>query len=369
MVEKNGFGKLILISFILSLIMGFGGVIMPGTASAASDSVTITGNGLVSTTPTTFTLAQLEGMAQVQARYSSINTWPTKKWYVGKGVLLADLLTAAGGIKPEAKMIKVTSTDGYKMSFTVQELLNDPRYYYPGLKANDEYKGEIAGSPADAVQIAPMLALQSANSDNFANMNTAEALLLLLGQRWVTEQTNQMFVKYVTNIEVTTDTPAQWAAPIASVPSGTIAAGTGVALTNESNDADKIYYTTDGSDPTYESPIYNWIASRWWSSRAADLATVNHPIVVNQSLTIKAKTIGFGKTDSEIVTYNYQVVNKGDIDNNGLVNILDVVKAINFIKHTATPTTAQMNAADMDNNGTINVLDLVKIINKVRGLS
>ncbi len=367
MVKKNGFRKLLMISFILILIMGFGGLIMPGTAGAQSDSVTITGNGLVSTTPTTLTRAQLEDMPQVQACYSSINTWPTKKWYVGVGVPLTDILTAAGGIKPEAKMIKVTATDGYGMWFTVQELLNEPRYYYPGLKDNDAYLGNIPGSPDGAIEVAPMLALRSANSDNFDYMNTSESLHLLLGQRWVTEQTNHKFVKYATTIEVTTDTPAQWAAPTASVLSGTVAEGTEVALSNQFNDDDKIYYTTDGSDPTVQSLIYNWIAARWWASRADDLADVNHPIVVNRSMTIKAKTIGFGRTDSDIVTYDYQVMIKGDIDNNEAVNILDLVKAINFIKGTATPTAEQMFAADMDDNGTINILDLVRIINKIRG--
>ena len=41
------------------------------------------------TNPATFTLDQLKDMEQCQYLYSCINTWPTKKWYVGKGVRLS----------------------------------------------------------------------------------------------------------------------------------------------------------------------------------------------------------------------------------------------------------------------------------------
>ncbi len=57
---------------------------VPMTALAASDSLEITGGDGV-TAPVTFTREELEGMEQHQYLYSSINTWPTKKWYVGKG--------------------------------------------------------------------------------------------------------------------------------------------------------------------------------------------------------------------------------------------------------------------------------------------
>ena len=51
-----------------------------------------------------------------------------------------------------------------------------------------------------------------------------------------------------------------------------------VTLSNLNSDDDKIYYTIDGSIPTLNSPMYNWIASRWWSARTDVLGTINHPI-------------------------------------------------------------------------------------------
>ena len=84
----------------------------------------------------------------------------------------------------------------------------------------------------------------------------------MLGQRTVTEQTGNLFVKYLNKIEVLTTPPEKWDAPQANPPSGTVPPGTMVALSNANNDDDKIYYTTDGSTPTMDSPMYNWIASR-----------------------------------------------------------------------------------------------------------
>ena len=72
-------------------------------------------------------------------------------------------------------------------------------------------------------------------------------------------------MKYLNKIEVSTAEPEQWDAPQAN-PGGAVPK-TMVTLSNLNNDDDKIYYTTDGSEPTLDSPMYNWIASRWWSAR------------------------------------------------------------------------------------------------------
>ncbi len=299
---NKGLGKLVVIFLMLGLFLGLGSI-MPAVA-AADISVTVTGDGV--TTPTTFTQAELAAMTQVQANYSSINTWPTKKTYVASGVRLADLLAAAG-IKDEATLIKVKSTDGFSVTFTVPELLQDPRYYYPGLKDNHEYFGYIPGSAEGAAAVDTILALANAEGDNFANLRDKDAPILMMGQRYVTEQTNSAFAKYVSTIEVTTATPAKWESPVAAPGAGAVAAGTKAALSTSDMEGDSIHYTTDGSDPTFESPMYNWIKKRWWGSRSDDLATINHPIDVNQSMTIKAVAIGFGKEDSDIVSFAYQV--------------------------------------------------------------
>ncbi|OPX86476.1 MAG: Endo-1,4-beta-xylanase A precursor [Pelotomaculum sp. PtaB.Bin104] len=298
--------KLLLTVLGLLLLFGSFALVAPTAVFAGEDvALRITGAGV--TTPKEYTLDQLQAMEQYQHVYSAINTWPTKKWYVGKGVKLRDLLAAAG-IKEEATLIKFTSRDSYTATLTVKELLKDKRFYFPLLKENDPNLGQVPGSPTGAEEVEPILALVSAEgTDNPAFMDDREALLLMMGQRAVTEQTSQLFAKYVEKIEVLTSEPVKWDKPEADPASGDAAPGTLVKLSSVYNDDDKVHYTTDGSDPTIDCPMYNWIASRWWSSRADELDQVNHPIEITKDTIIKAVTIGPGKYDSDIVTFSYQV--------------------------------------------------------------
>jgi hypothetical protein len=292
--------------FILIAAFTFN-LMMPSTVFAdTSHTLEITGDGV--TNPITYTREQLEKMEQHQEVYSCINTWPTKKWYVGKGVKLWDLLLEAG-IKEEAKLITFTSTDSYTVTLTVKELFHDRRYRFPYFKSGGDGDGHLPGSAEKAEEVESLIALISVEgSDDPKYMNDMNTLLLMLGQRAVTEQTGNLFVKYLNKIEVSTAEPETWDAPQANPPGGMVPKGTMVTLSNLHNDDDKIYYTTDGSDPTLNSPMYNWIASRWWSARADVLGKINHPIgPINENTTIKAITIGPGKSDSEIVTFNYYV--------------------------------------------------------------
>jgi len=283
-------------------------LVVPGPARAVSHTLEITGEGV--TNPVTFTRAELEEMEQHQYLYSTINTWPTKKWYVGRGVKLRDLLERAG-IKEEATLLKFSAVDGFTVTLTVKELLQDRRYCFPHFKEGGaDQDGHIPGNPAGRVEVEPIIALLSVEgSDNPQYMNDLNTLQLMLGQRAVTEQTGNLFVKYLCKIEVLTDEPPRWDPPQANPPAGTVPKGSMVTLSNLHSDDDKIYYTTDGSTPTVESPMYNWIASRWWSARADVLGTINRPIgPLERDTAIKAVTIGPGKLDSEVVTFHYRVV-------------------------------------------------------------
>ena len=275
-------------------------------AQAGADSVEITGDGVKN--PVTLTWSQLQEMEQYEAVYSSINTWPTKKWYVGKGVKISDLLERAG-ISDSAKLIKFSAQDGYTLTLTVDEVLKAPRYYFPNLKSNSENEGNIPGSKAGAQPVETMLSLVSAEgSDNPKYMDDVNSLLLMIGQRSVTEQTGNLFVKFISKIEVSNSEPERWDAPQANPTSGVVIAGTMVTLSNANSDDDKIYYTTDGSEPDMDSEIYNWIAKRWWAARSNELGIINHPIgPINETTTIKAITIGAGKLDSEAVTFTYVI--------------------------------------------------------------
>jgi hypothetical protein len=295
-----------IIGFALSIFLIFAALFLglPEDALAATDSLEITGEGVAS--PLVFSREELEEMEQHQYLYSAINTWPTKKWYVGKGVRLWDLLVQAG-IKEEATLLKFTAADGYTVTLTMEELFREKRYCFPHFLSQEE--GHIPGDPSDRMEVDTIIALIGVEgSDNPAYMNRLNTLQLMLGQRAVTEQTGNLFVKYLSKIEVLTDEPEKWDAPQANPGSGTVSPGTMVTLSNLRNDDDKIYYTTDGTTPTLDSPIYNWISSRWWSARADVLGLINRPIgPINQDTTIKAITIGPGKLNSDVVTFHYRV--------------------------------------------------------------
>jgi hypothetical protein len=261
----------------------------------------IAGEGVAN--PVTFTMAELAAMDQYEHVYSTINTWPTKRWYAARGVKLKELFSLAQ-IREEATLVKFISSDGYDVTLTVRQLLHDKRYYFPGLKENHPSDGSIPGSSEGAEEVEPILALVSAEgSDDLTRMNDRDALLFILGQRAVTEQTNNLFLKYVTRIEVLTAPPEKWDSPKANIPSETVVpVGTEIDLSNKYNNEDKIYYTTDGSTPTINSPMFNWSASRWWDQRD-DVKEVNKPIKVEKDTVIKMITIGPGKEDSDVVTF------------------------------------------------------------------
>ena len=303
-IKKKRFCSLLMTFMGLLLLAGTFNLMSPAVANA-SISVTVTGDGVAN--PMTFTQADLEAMTPVKAcLYSTINTWPTKKWYVAEGPKLVELLKKAG-IKDDAKLIKFTSTDGFTKTITWEQLAA-PRYYYPGLKENHEHFGYIPGSPDEPVPVETILALKSVEDSNDpSKMNDQNAPLLVMGQRWITEQNNELFVKHVAKIEVSTVSPQKWETPVAIPVGGTVPVGTGVVLSTSDMDGDNIHYTLDGSEPTIESPMYNWVKKRWWGQRTDDLAEIIQPIEIIRDTTIKAIAIGSGKEDSDIVTFNYQV--------------------------------------------------------------
>ncbi len=295
--------KFLVIAALLFVVFLIALTVPDFAIAEAAETIEITGEGVAN--PLALSMNQLEAMQQYEHVYSAINTWPSKRWYTARGISLRELLTQAG-IKDNATLVKFVSSDGYDVTLTVKELIEDKRYYFPGLKDNHPTDGSIPGSPEGAEEVEPILALASAEgSDDPSAMNDRDALLLVLGQRAVTEQTNHLYLKYVSKIEVLTAEPEKWDDPKANVPSGTVLpVGAEIELSNKNNNEDKIYYTTDGSTPTINSPMFNWSASRWQDQRS-DVKDVNKPIEVEKDTIIKMITIGPGKLDSEVVTFKF----------------------------------------------------------------
>ncbi|MDF9409012.1 chitobiase/beta-hexosaminidase C-terminal domain-containing protein [Pelotomaculum isophthalicicum JI] len=187
---------------------------------------------------------------------------------------------------------------------------------------------------------------------------------------------------YVNRIEVLTTQPSQWDSSIQASPaSGPPPANGQVALSipgtpdNGLEDTDKIYYTTDGSTPTLNSPIYNWIGSRWWYDHPG-LNTINHPITVSTTgkTAIKAVRIGppgqnnqNGKTNSDVQTFVYTNRAKGDIDYDGYIDVTDLGIMIDIISAEYTPNDFEIYAADLDSDGYVDVTDYGMLIDLISG--
>jgi|GEM_PF-309959 len=80
----------------------------------------------------------------------------------------------------------------------------------------------------------------------------------------------------------------------ASTPSGTVTAGTAIALSSATEGA-TIHYTTDGTEPTLGSTIYS------------------DPIVIDKTTTIKAIAVADGLENSDVQTYSYSVIGQEDV--------------------------------------------------------
>ena len=243
-------------------------------AGAETETLTIKGDGVEK--EMTFSRADMEALNGVIERqcYSSMNNFPTEKTEYIEGAPLKYLLEQAG-LKDTAQMITFIASDGYARTFTVRELLDAPRYYFP-------QTGEKQPAPA-------MIALKS-SPDGFDKLETDD-FRLVMGQRANGEQTYPWFVKYLSTIEVSCEKPEQWPAVTFSRTSGED--GVTLQLLHESIDSVKIYYTTDGSEPTVGSNVYNVSASYYQPA-------LNKPLLIDRTTVVKAVAIGAGKEDSTV---------------------------------------------------------------------
>lgn len=250
--------------------------------------VAVTGNGVLK--ETRLTLAELLELpeARFEHAYSTINNWPAAKKYAVRGIRLAAVLQAAG-IKDDAKRITVKGKDDFEWSFTREQLLDTPRYYFPEV---------LSGDPAGAEPVEPVIACEyMENSENLSEARAGD-LCLIMPQANVNEQTNHTFVKGVSEILVVVEDPGKWPQATVFPAARQITRGDTVKLQHKEIGKVKMYYTLDGSTPAEKSTLYN---------PSTYQPELNKPIMIDRDTTIKVLVKGFGKYDSDIAEFRYQV--------------------------------------------------------------
>ena len=70
-------------------------------------------------------------------------------------------------------------------------------------------------------------------------------------------------------------------------------------------------------------------------------------------------------TYTQVITMSYNDVVLGDLDDNGAINILDVVMLVNIVLGVLDPTSHQEISADLNADSTINILDVVQLVNLI----
>jgi DMSO/TMAO reductase YedYZ molybdopterin-dependent catalytic subunit len=242
--------------------------------------LTISGDAI--SKPVYLSLADLQKIkaGYIEQCFSIVNNYPTRKFTVAKGINLEYLLEQAG-VKSTARSIQIESSDGYKATLTRDQLLGK-RYRYPGLKS---------ASAANAVEVKPMLVWAFAEGQDMAKAKEGE-IRLAIGQRGLNDVNTAVSVQMITKITVLNKDNGRWNKAAASLADGQI------TLQHEAMDQVKLYYTLDGTEPNEFSQVYN-------PSTTYFQPDLIKPIPVSGSGTLKVKVIGYGKNDSEVLTYAY----------------------------------------------------------------
>ncbi len=103
----------------------------------------------------------------------------------------------------------------------------------------------------------------------------------------------------------------------------------------------------------------NGTAATSGTARTVDsLAVGDNPVTVE--VTAEDGTV---KIYTATVKRAFDLVLKGDVNNDGVVNVLDVVKTVNIVLGKIQPNPDEFYAADANSDGDVNVMDVVNIVN------
>ena len=260
----------------------------PSPASTPTDDepivLLIRGDGV--SEETTFTLKQLQSMQEGyrEYTYSTTNNWPSYGHTAAHGISLPYILQQAGMLS-SAVSFKFLAADGYHFTVTYNQVFGT-RYSY----ADHSPTGSSGASIVE-----PVVAWEFGEVGRVR----AENLRVFFGQSGPQEVNTSAFVSDLVLIEISTAPPGAWSVPVASIADGNaIPAGAELSLMHDSMDSIRIYYTLDGSEPDFNSLVYNRSASYFQPQLIV-------PLILTEDTTVKAFAAGLGKDPSQVVTFNY----------------------------------------------------------------
>lgn len=296
--------------FTLVVTMCFGSV-GAATAYAADNGQTLSvydGDELVKQ----YTLDDLKAIAKkegdIQYKFSGYNRNPSfytfgdenayndvKKVY---GPTVAGLLADAGVSYTDDQLISFQAADGLVESFIAGDFFKE-RYYFPNGKIAVPYKGTVPCEEnyAGAQTVVPVIDLH--RSDDWETV-------LRFGQTAPNEQNNAAFIKYIADggsiIVGDVQTEAWESITSANYNSGEILPETELEFNIPTKMIGKkvaVYFTTDGTEPYHGDAIYNY----------DKYGSVQEIVLPEDECTVtyKFKAVGYGKLDSEVTTFTYEV--------------------------------------------------------------
>ena len=219
--------------------------------------------------------------------YSTVNNWPAARFYAADGYSVASVLAEAG-LYDRAQTILFRSEDDYEVGLTREQLFS-PQFYFPNVNIDAE----------GAEPVYPIIAWRwREGSDDLGDARADGGACLIIGQQNPFEQTNPAFVEKLSEIVVSEDPCEAWPPPTTFPAPGPIAAGDADKLQHPSIGLVKLYYTINGDDPTMLSDLYNPSTFR---------LELNVPIEITGPTTIKAFARGYGKADSEIAVFKFEL--------------------------------------------------------------
>ena len=100
-----------------------------------------------------------------------------------------------------------------------------------------------------------------------------------------------------------------------------------------------------------------------WQAPGSDVGNIN--FYLSSLATNHNHSTSGDHTYTQVITMSYNDVVLGDLDENGSINILDVVMLVNIVLGVLDPTSQQEISADLNADGTINILDVVQLVSMI----